>query len=237
VEYLHFSSIDPRFRDRRVRQAIDLAVDRSAYVAEAHHGLGQPVGQLVVPGIFGYAPDLKPTTRDVAQARRLLAEAGYPDGFDIVLEHRPGRRGDILAAQLGEAGIRVTPKESTWKDLYTRLQRGEVGFYLGGVSAHTGEASDVLDSFVHTRDEARGYGNTNLARYSNPRADALIEEAASSLAMIRRRELLQEAMRVVASDVGFVPITGLYDVYGVRQDVRFVPRLDMKLLGREIVRR
>jgi peptide/nickel transport system substrate-binding protein len=237
VEYLHLALIDPRFRDRRVRQAIDLAIDRAAYVNEAHHGLGQPVGQLVVPGIFGYAADLKPTTRDVARARRLLAEAGYPDGFDVVLEYRPGRRGDILAAQLAAAGIRVTPKESLWKDLFTRLRRGEVGFYLGGVVAQTGEASDVLDSFVHSRDEARGYGNTNHSRYSNPRADALIEEAASSLAMTRRQELLQEATRVVMNDVEFVPIAGLYDVYGVREGVRFSPRIDLKLLGREIVRR
>ena len=234
VEYLHLSLIDPRFRDKRVRQAIDLAIDRAAYVAEAHHGLGQPVGQLVVPGIFGYAPDLKPPKRDVARARRLLAEAGYPDGFDIVLEHRPGRRGDIFATQLGEAGLRVTPKESIWKDLYPRLRRGEVGFYLGGVVAQTGEASDVLDSFVHTRDEARGYGNTNHSRYSNPGADALIEEAASSLAMTRRQELLQEAMRVAMSDVKVVPIAGLYDIYGVREGVHFVPRIDTKLLGREI---
>ena len=237
VEYLHLSLIDPRFRDRRVRQAIDLAIDRAAYVAAAHHGLGQPVGQLVVPGIFGYAAGLKPTTRDVARARRLLAEAGYPDGFDVVLEYRPGRRGEILAAQLGEARIRVTPKESVWTDLYSRLRRGEVGFDHGGVVAQTGEASDVLDSFVHTRDEARGYGNTNHSRYSNPRADVLIEEAASSLVMTRRRELLQEAMRVVMNDVEFVPIAGLYDVYGVREGVRFAPRIDLKLLGRDIERR
>lgn len=237
VEYLHLSLIDPRFRDRRVRQAIDLAIDRAAYVAAAHHGLGQPVGQLVVPGIFGYAAGLKPTTRDVARARRLLAEAGYPDGFDVVLEYRPGRRGEILAAQLGEAGFRVTPKESVWTDLFSRLRRGEVGFYLGGVFAQTGEASDVLDSFAHTRDEERGYGNTNHSRYSNPRADALIEEAASSTEMTRRLELLQEAMRVVMNDVEFVPIAGLYDVYGVREGVRFVPRIDLKLLGRDIERR
>lgn len=233
VEYLHLAPIDPRFRDERVRRAIDLAIDRVAYLAEAHQGLGQAVGQLVGPGIFGFAPDLKPSARDLARARRLLAEAGYPDGFDAVLEYRPGRRGDILAAQLAEAGLRVTPKESTWKDLYPRLQRGEVGFYLGGVSARTGDASEVLDSFVHTRDEARGYGNTNLSRYSNPGVDAIIEETAASLELARRRELMQEAMRVVMSDVGIVPLAALQDVYGVREGVRFAPRLDMKLLGRE----
>ncbi len=236
VEYLHLALIEPRFRDRRVREAIDLSIDRAAYVAEAHHGLGQPVGQLVVPGVFGYAADLKPAPRDVARARRLLAEAGYPDGFDVVLEHRPGRRVDLLAAQLAEAGIRVTPKESLWPELHARLRRGEVGFYAGGVAAQTGEASDVLDGFVHTREVARGYGITNHSRYTNPKADVLIEEAATSISLIRRRELLQEAMRVVMSDLEFVPIAGLYDVYGVRQGVRFAPRLDMKLLGRDIRR-
>ncbi|MBK8594745.1 MAG: hypothetical protein IPN83_04005 [Holophagales bacterium] len=236
VEYLHLALIEPRFRDKRVREAIDLSVDRAAYVAEAHHGLGQPVDQLVVPGVFGFAADLKPATRDVERTRQLLAEAGYPGGFDVVLEHRPGRRVDILAAQLAEAGIRVTPKESLWTDLHNRLRRGEVGFYAGGVAAQTGEASDVLDSFVHTREIARGYGITNHSRYTNPKADILIEEAGASLSLMRRRERLQEAMRVVMSDLEFVPIAGLYDVYGVREGIRFAPRLDMKLLGRDIRR-
>ncbi|MBI5440608.1 MAG: hypothetical protein HY900_05270 [Deltaproteobacteria bacterium] len=237
VEYLRLSPIEPPFRDHRVRQAIDLALDRPAYIASAHHGMGQAVGQLVVPGVFGFAPDLKATPRDVPRARRLLAEAGYPGGFEVVLEYRKGRRGDLVAAQLAEAGVRVELREMVWTDLHPRLRRGEVGFYLGGVVAQSAEASDVLDGFVHTRDEARGYGVTNHARYSNPKADVLIEAAAASLDMIRRRELLQDAMRLVMADLNIVPIAGLYEVYGVRKGIRFVPRLDGKFLGREILRR
>jgi peptide/nickel transport system substrate-binding protein len=236
VEYLRLSPIEPPFRDLRVRQAIDLALDRPAYISKAHHGMGRPAGQLVVPGVFGFAPDLKATRRDLPRARRLLAEAGYPDGFDVVLEFRTGRRGDLVAAQLAEAGVRVTLRESLWTDLHPRLRRGEVGFYQGGVVAQTAEASDVLDGFVHTRDEARGYGVTNHARYSNPKVDELIEDAAASLGMIRRRELLQEAMRLVMADLHIVPIAGLYEVYGVRKGIRFSPRLDGKILGREISR-
>ena len=236
VEYLRLSPIFPPFRDRRVRQAIDLALDRPGWIAVAHRGLGQPAGQLVVPGVFGFAPDLRATQRDVPLARRLLAEAGYPDGFDVVLEYRQGRRGRVVAAQLAEAGVRVEPRESAWTELHPRVRRGEVGFYLGGVVAATAEASDVLDGFVHTRDEARGYGVTNHSLYSNPKADALIEAAASSLDMVRRRELLQEAMRVVMSDLRFLPVAGLYEVYGIRKGLDFSPRLDMRVLGREIVR-
>ena len=236
VEYLRLSPIEPPFRDLRVRQAIDLAIDRPAYIAKAHFGMGQAVGQLVVPGVFGFASDRKATSRDVPRARRLLAEAGYPGGFDVILEFRKGRRGDILASQLAEAGVRVESREVLWTDLHPRVRRGEVGFYFGGVVAQTAEASDVLDGFVHTRDEERGYGATNHARYSNPRADALIEAAASSLEMFRRRELLEEAMRVAMGDLHFVPIAGLYEVYGVRKEIRFSPRLDRKILGRELSR-
>ena len=236
VEYLRLSPIEPPFRDLRVRQAIDMAIDRPAYLAEAHRGLGQPVGQLVVPGVFGFAPDLRATQRDVPRARRLLAEAGYPDGFDVVLEYRPGRRADAFVRQLAEVGLRVTPRESPWPDLYRRLRQGEVGFYLGGVVSPTAEASDVLDGYVHSRDETRGYGISNHSRYSNAKADALIEAAAASLVMVQRQELLQEAMRVIMADLHLLPIAGLYEVYGGRKDVRFSPRLDMKLLGREMTR-
>lgn len=79
VEYLHLAVVDPRFDDRRVRQAVSLAIDRAAYVAEARHGLGQPVGQMAVPGVFGYAPDLRAPGRDVDRARTLLGEDARVD--------------------------------------------------------------------------------------------------------------------------------------------------------------
>lgn len=236
VEYLRLSPTAPPFRDRRVRQAIDLAIDRTRYVAEAHGGIGQPAGQLCVPGVFGFAPDLKPTARDLSRARRLLAEAGFAEGLDLVLEHRPGRRGDVLARQLAEAGIRVTPRVTPWTELHPRIRSGAVDFYFGGVVAQTAEASDVLDSFVHSRDESRGYGSTNHSRYSNPTADALIESASAALDLRRRRDLLQRAMRVVMDDLYLLPIAGLYDVYGLRREIRFEPRFDRRLPGREIGR-
>ena len=237
VEYLHLSDVFAPFRDRRVREAVDLAVDRSRYVADAHGGLGQPAGQMAVPGVFGFAPGLRPPLRDLARARALLAEAGFPRGVDVELEHRPGRRADLVAAQLAEAGIRATPREVPWPELYRRLERGEVGFYFGGVVSPTAEATDFLDGYAHTRDEARGYGSSNHGRYSSLRADALIEDASACFDPARRRELLREAMTVVAGDLRFVPVASPYQVLGVRRGVEFRPRFDMKLLGREIARR
>lgn len=237
IEYLHFMSTDARFRDRRVREAIHLALDRSAYVAEGHHGLGQPIGQMAVPALFGYMPALRPPGRDLARARALLAEAGYPGGLDLALEHRPGRRADVVARQLLEAGIRVTPRASPWNDLYGRLREGRVAFYLGGLISPTGETSDILDGFVHTRDVRRGFGSSNHSRFSSPRVDTLIEAAATAGTLVERRERLQQAMEAVMEDLWFVPVAGLTQVYGVRREIDFRPRLDLKLPGREIVRR
>ena len=101
----------------------------------------------------------------------------------------------------------------------------------------TAEASDFLDGYAHTRDEARGYGASNHARYSSTRADALIEEASACFDLATRRDLLQRAMGVVAGDRRFVPVASPYQVFGVRRGVEFRPRFDMKLLGREIARR
>jgi peptide/nickel transport system substrate-binding protein len=237
VEFLHLSELEPRFADRRVREAIHLAIDRSRYVTEAHFGLGKPVGQLAVPGVFGSAPDLRAPERDLARARALLVEAGYPDGLDLELAFRPGRRADVLAAQLAEAGIRARLREEPWTTLYDRLRRGEVGFYFGGVVSPTAESSDVLDGYVHSRGGALGFGASNHSRYANRRADELIEAASASLDLGRRSGYLQEAMRVVMQDLRFVPIAGLYQVYGVRSGVAFRARVDMRLLGREILRR
>jgi len=237
VEFLHLSDVEPRFADRRVREAIHLAIDREGYVAAAHYGLGKPVGQLAVPGVFGFAPDLRAPARDLGRARELLRQAGYPDGLDLELAFRPGRRADVLAAQLAEAGIRARLREEPWPSLYDRLRRGEVGFYFGGVVSPTAESSDVLDGYVHSRGGALGFGASNHCRYANPRADALIEAASASLDLARRRGLLQEAMRVVMQDLRFVPVAGLYQVYGVRSGVEVRARVDMRLLGREIVRR
>ena len=234
VEYLHLADGVAPFRDPRVREAVSLAIDRPAYVREAHGGMGRPVGQVAVPGVFGYAPDLVPPPRDLARARALLSEAGWPDGFEVELEHRPGRRADVLAAQLAGAGIRARPREVPWPDLYARLRRGEVGFYFGGLVSPTADASDFLDGYAHTRNEARGYGASNHGRYSSPRADALVEEASACFDLAARKGLLQEAMRVVAADAHFVPVAGLDQVFGAKRGVAFRPRLVLKLLGRDI---
>ncbi|MBL8113645.1 MAG: hypothetical protein JNK60_12220 [Acidobacteria bacterium] len=236
VEYLHLLATDPRFTDPRVREAISLALDRRLLVERRTLGFGQPASQIVGPGVFGHDPSLTVPARDLPRARQLLAEAGHPGGLDLVLEHRDSRDATEVMRQLGEAGIRVTSRPAAWRELFTRLEAGEVSFYFGGVSAPSGDASDILDSFVHSRDAGRSYGRTNHTRLAIPELDALIEEAGTTLSAPARLLLLQKSMRLVTSDRHLIPVSIPYDIYGVRRDLAWKPRLDRLMLGAEMRR-
>lgn len=236
VQYLQMRTDRPPYSDRRVRQAIHLALDREGLVRDVVAGQGRPTAQLVTSDVVGYAPDLHPPERDLARARELLAEAGYAEGVELELEFVPGQRIDALQEQLAEAGIRLTPAPLPWEELYARLVAGEAVFHYGGVLAESGDASDVLDEIVHSRDPERGYGGANGVGYSNPEVDALIQASGSTLNPLRRRELLQECMRRVMADLSFIPLYVPYELYGVREGLEWTPRLDGTVAAAEIRR-
>ncbi|MBI3932271.1 MAG: hypothetical protein HY317_02550 [Acidobacteria bacterium] len=236
IEYLGLRVGDPRFADPRVRRAIHLALDRRRLVEATQGGYGQPAGQMVGPGIFGYDPGLLPPERDLEAARRLLAEAGQGRGFAVTLEYRDGRRGDEIARQLRDLRLVVDLRSAPWPDLYPRLRAGAIDFYYGGVATPSADASDIFDSFVHTQDEGRGYGQTNFIGYSNAALDEIVEQSGVTLDLVERRGLLQEGMRVLMDDLYLIPLLVPHDVYGIRRGVEWQPRLDRMLLGRHMRR-
>lgn len=234
VIYLHCLANEPLFRDRRVRQAVHLALDRGRLVAASVRGYGQPASQMVGPGVFGYDPGLSVARRDLPEARRLLAEAGYPNGFEVTLEMREGRNAEELARQLAEVGIKVRIVTRPWTEMYARLSRREVPFYYGGLASVTADASDIFDSAVHSVEH--GYGATNQAGTSNARLDRLIEESGATMQPEARRTLLQSCMRLVMEDLYLLPLYVQHDIYAQAKSVVWEPRLDRMLLGREMRR-
>jgi peptide/nickel transport system substrate-binding protein len=228
----------PPFSDPRVREAVNLGIDREALLRQVLAGEGRPSGQMVTNNDVGFADDLHPPAHDLRRARVLLAEAGYPHGFDVELEHREGQAGAAeLKAQLAAIGIRLRPVPRPWNDLYPRMQNGQVIFQLGSVLAESGDASDVLDAMMHTRGTVAGYGDNNSSGYSNASLDELIERSAVVLDPLKRRELLQRCMRVLARDLPDIPLFVPFDLYGVRRNVDWQPRPDALVLAAEIHRR
>jgi peptide/nickel transport system substrate-binding protein len=239
VVYLLVRRDRPPFADPRVRRAIHLALDRGALVKEGLNGEGVPVGQMVDRNVFGYAPDLLPPARDLARARQLLAEAGFPGGLDLDLYTRTGRHaeGEAVRRQLLAAGIRLRLIERTWADLFPHLLAGEVDFYLGGWFCLSGDASDFFDSMVHSRTGSPGYGASNFNHYANPALDAMVEQSGSTLDLLTRRAQLQSCMRLLMDDLAFIPLYSPAVVFGARHDIEWQLRHDGLILANTIRRR
>ena len=239
VAYLSLRINQRPLADLRVRQALDLALDRQALVLRLLGGHGSPLGQVAGRNIVGYDPDLAVTARDLPRARALLAAAGFPAGLDLEMETRPGRHADAeaIAAQLAEAGIRLHTRELAWTDLYPRLLAGDVGIYLGGIICATADASDFFDAKAHSRQPERGYGTSNFSRYSNPVLDRLIEDSNNTFDLLDRRKRLQACMRLAMADLAYIPLYTASQLYGIRKDVDWRPRNDGFILARDIRRK
>ena len=235
IAYLQFRVDRPPFDDLRIRQAINLAIDRERLVKDAASGMAQPASQLLSPQVFGYVPNLPVTATDPAKARALLREAGYPDGIDLEIYLREGRTGRALITQLEEVGIRLKPIVLEWPELYAKLQAGEeVGFYLGSWGCPSGDASELFDSKVHTYDPKRSYGMSNSMGYSNPILDGLIEDAGSTFSVEERKEVFARAMSILQKDLPIIPLMVDDYVYLISPDLEWTSRLDGRILAQDM---
>jgi peptide/nickel transport system substrate-binding protein len=226
VGYLGFRCDRPPFADVRLRRAVDLAVDRERLVRALRGSLGSASSQIVDRHVFGFDPSLPAARHDVAAARELVAASGYPGGIDLTLEHRQGFESGPLVQQLGEAGLRLKVATRPWGELMARLSSGVIEMYFGGLVCPTGDASDVLDQVVHSRDEPSGYGSGNHWGYVNPALDALVEKSAATFDQAERLAVLQQAMGVLREDLPLLPLYVPFNAAGVRKPVVWEPRLD-----------
>jgi peptide/nickel transport system substrate-binding protein len=224
------------FADRRVRQALSLAIDREAILRKLR-GRGLPAEQLVQPGVFGHLTGLPPLAHDPQRARRLLAEAGYPDGFEVTLLHRALPTVEQVVASvrdmLGAIGVKVRLAAPDWKEVVEGWQQARLGFFYAGWRFETGDAWGFLRDVIQTRDPERGSGTMNPG-FSDPRLDRLIEENGLILGEANRLRQYSELMQVALQEMPIVPVYHRLNLYGVADRVRWEPRLDGRMLAAEM---
>jgi|TARA_R110002072_G_scaffold4706_15_gene32933 peptide/nickel transport system substrate-binding protein len=225
------------FKDVRVRQAVSKAINREAIVARIMGGIAQPAGQLLPPGMFGSNPDLKVEKYDPEGAKKLLAEAGYPDGFTLVLGTPNDRYindekiAQAVAQMLSRVGIKTTVDASTKSVFFKRRNKYEFSFYMAGWGSGTGEMSSPLRALVATRDKDRGYGGTNRGRYSNAKLDGLIEQALQTVDEKAREKLLMEASKVAMEDYAILPLHYEVTPWALRKGLTYDARADQYTLA------
>lgn len=212
------------FQDIRVRQAISYGLQRAAIADRVMEGLAKPAHQIITEGFFGWSPELGELEYDIDKAKALLSEAGYPDGFKIDLHCTSDRLpmdGDVCAAlgpMLGRIGIEATVNATPRAVYFPAQSAGEYSLMMNGWGSLTGEASYILSSMVHTKEEDGSYGVFNHFSYSNAEIDGLVEEALGTLDEDTRRGLLEDAMELTINDLMAIPIVNLSAIWAGNSD-------------------
>jgi peptide/nickel transport system substrate-binding protein len=229
------------FLDARVREAIDLAIDRKALAEIAMEGLGSPASQMVTPSIFGYNKALGPRKHDPAAAKKLLADAGYPNGFRIQFfftqDRLPGdtQVGTSIAQMLAAIGIDAQPNARPAAVFFPARTRGEFSMSMSGWGTLTGEAHYTLSSLAHSNDKERKMGAFNVLNYNNPVMDKLLQDAAVEMDADKRRKFLEEANAVLEKDKQRLPIVAVGSAWAMQKGkVTIKARVDEDTLAMNI---
>jgi peptide/nickel transport system substrate-binding protein len=221
------------FHDVRVRRALSMAIDRNALADRVMEGTAKPAGQWLPPGAFSYNPDVPVPRFDADGARRLLTEAGFPQGFRLTLttpnDRYPNdaRTAQAVAQMWTRVGLRTEVQTFPWTTYAARNARQEFNARLVGWGSVTGEASYMLVNIFGTFDREKRRGAANSSRYSNPTLDALTERAAATLDDAEREKLLREAVKMVTTDEQvMIPLFQLVNVWAARRGFVYTPRMD-----------
>lgn len=223
--------------DKRVREALSISIDRKAIAERVMGGVAVATGDLLPARMFGAVEARQaPPVVDTAKAKSLLAEAGYPDGFQITLGTPNGRYvndvriAQTVAAMWTRAGVKTEVAASAPPVFFKSRDNFEFSAYLAAWGNSTGEMSTTLRSLVGTRDPSKGSGTSNGGRYSNPELDALLDEASATMDDNARKALLQKADELVASDYGILPLHFEVPVWALRQGLTYEARADQYTL-------
>jgi peptide/nickel transport system substrate-binding protein len=229
------------FRDRRVREAVDLAIDRDAIRDRIMNGQSDPDNQYMKPGQYGYDPDLPSSRFDPVKAKRLLADAGYPDGFKLGVACQNDRFVNdaticqALAQMLTRVGIATTPEVMPHAVWVPRANQHEFSLFTYFWTIDTPEPSIMLISQLATPDATRGRGAFNRGMYSNPAFDSVLDRALVTLDRNAREALLIKATDIAFRDHALVPLHHQFNIEAMARRIRHTPRIDGHIRAAEIV--
>ncbi|HEY7581133.1 MAG TPA: ABC transporter substrate-binding protein [Acetobacteraceae bacterium] len=200
-------------KDRRVRLALSRLINRAAIVERVLAGAGEPAGQIVPDGMGGNDPSLQPVAFDPQGARKLLAEAGYPNGLGLTLHGSNNRfpNDSQLTQAIGQmfsrGGLRVNGIEVLPYNVYAPAATvRKYSLFIFSYGSVASSSLNGLSGVLASYDKDAGTGSLNRARYSNPEFDALLRRAASEFDAAKRNRLLADATRVAMEDAAILPI-------------------------------
>ena len=200
------------FKDKRVRQAFYQAIDIETIKSRVMRGASAPAALMAGPGIKGFPAELnKRLPYDPEASKRLLAEAGYPNGFEVSMNcpnDRYVNDGEIcqaIAVNLARVGVKVILQTETKVTYFPKILSRNTSFYLLGWTAGTYDSHNILTSLLATPTD-KGQGQFNLGSYSNPKVDELTLKIQSETDQVKRNAMIKEAFEIHAADIGHLPL-------------------------------
>jgi len=204
--------------DKRVREALSLAIDRQALVARTMGGVATPAAQLLPYPMFGASKNLvTPAKADPERAKALLKEAGYPDGF-------------TLAAMWTRIGVKTTIDANAPAVFFKNRDSYAYSAYLAGWGTSTGEMSNTLLSLLVTPNKDKGQGTTNRSRYSNPAMDKLVIDSGGMMDDAQRAAALAKASEMAMADFAMLPVHFEHSIWAMKKGISFEGRADQQTM-------
>lgn len=224
-------------KDRRVREAIARAINVDALRTVVMNGFSTPSEQYVPSSHLGYVPGLNFRQEypfDLARANALMKEAGFEKGFTMTLDTTNNRYvndaviAQALASMLSRINITLNlnlmPRANFFG--YIRVPSDKSSFIMSGWDTPSGDAGNMYNVLLYSRNRKQGYGQANRGAYSNAQFDEWIDKADATADMKKRHEYLQEATKIAVKDIPMIPVHYEQDIYAAKKNITVVPRMD-----------
>ena len=219
------------YKDKRVRQAMYQAIDEDAIATKVMRGQALPTALMVGPGVKGFAEDLnKRLPYDPAASKKLLAESGYPDGFETGMDCPTDRYVNdeqiclAIVSMLAKVGIKVNLLAQTRAKFFAKVNTPslQTSVYMIGWTPTTIDAHNALLNLLHTPDPKTHAGDFNLGGYSNPALDKLTDMIQVEVDQKKRLDMIHEALKIAKDDVATIPLHQQVIIWATKDNVQLV---------------
>ncbi|MBW8905448.1 MAG: ABC transporter substrate-binding protein [Betaproteobacteria bacterium] len=231
LKYANVKGKNP-FKDLRVRKALNMAIDREAIRKVTMRGLSIPAGIMIAPGVHGHSKDIDIVPKfDPAAAKKLLAEAGYPDGFEFTLDCPNNRYVNdekicqALVSMWAKGGVRVKLNAMQFATYIPKLLNFDTSAYMLGWGVPTFDGLYTLQSLVHTKTKGAD-GSFNQGRISDKKLDEIIDQLKIETDTNKRDALLKQGLEITRDQAYYVPLHHQMRPWAMKKGVTIVYSLD-----------
>lgn len=227
------------FKDARVRQAFNQAIDREAIKARVMRNLSTPSALMIAPELVPFEKDFPIPKFDAEAAKKLLADAGYPNGFEVGMDcpnDRYVNDAQICQAAVGmlaRIGVKVNLNAQPKAQYFAKVLKSggyNTSFYLLGWTPGTFDSHNVLFDIHGCRSEGSPRGETNLGGYCNKEVDALTDKILVEADTAKRDEMIKQAFKITTGEYAYVPLHQQALAWGVSKKVKLSQRADNSVM-------